>query len=292
MESIKLDVSCLGTCNIDFISKVPYFASSDEEINVEKLFFSLGGSALNFASRISSLGFKTGILSRVGKDYYGELVRTELEHHLEICNVIPIEGNTGMAFIAIDDTGRKSVYSYIGVNSRFKLEKEDINLIKHSNLLHVTGMYWEVAEKASRYSNRLSFNPGPALCSIGIDKLKKTIKKTEILFLNHKEVYILTRMNEEDGISYLVELGVPVIVVTRGSEGARLFTEDETIFSPSIKVNAVDTTGAGDNFAAGFVAAYLKNEKLKYCLDYANQVASSCVQQVGGSLIPTKNLTL
>lgn len=285
MNSIQLDVSCLGTCNIDFISRVPYFARSDEEVNVETLSVCLGGSALNFASRISSLGFKTGIFSRVGNDYYGELIRKEIYQLFDVDRIVTINGNTGMAFIAIDENAEKSVYSYIGANSNFKFEKEDIKVIKNTNLLHLTGMYWEVAEEASKYSKKLSFNPGPALCSMGLDKLKKIIKKTHILFLNQKEVFLLTGMNWLDGSSHLVEMGVPMVVVTNGSEGARLFTEDETIFSPAKKVKSVDTTGAGDNFAAGFVAYFLKNKNPNDCLDFANNIASLCVQQLGGTVI-------
>ncbi len=285
MNSIQLDVSCLGTCNIDFISRVPYFAGSDEEINVETLNVCLGGSALNFASRISSLCFKTGIISRVGNDFYGELIRNEFKQFVDVDRVIPINGNTGMAFIAIDQNAEKSVYSYMGVNSKFKFEKEDIKFIKNNNLLHLTGMYWEIAEEASKYSKRLSFNPGPILSSMGLEKLKKIIKKTQILFLNQKEVSLLTGMNWYDGGSHLVEMGVPMVVVTNGSNGARLFTEEETIFSPAKKVKSVDTTGAGDNFAAGFVAYFLKNKNPKDCLDFANYIASQCVQQLGGSVI-------
>lgn len=290
MNSIQLDVSCLGTCNIDFISRVPYFARADEEINFENLFVGLGGSALNFASRISSLGFETGIISRVGNDHYGELVKEGLNQFVNTNRILVADGKTGIAFIAIDQNARKSIYSYIGVNSKFKFEKGDIELIHNSNLLHVTGMYWEVAEEASKHSKRLSFNPGPALSSMGIDKLTKVIKKTEILFLNQEEVSILTGMNWMDGSSFLVEMGVPMVVVTNGKEGARLFTEDEIIFSPAKNVNAVDTTGAGDNFAAGFVASLLKNRKPDQCLDFANHVASYCVQQLGGSVIPARHL--
>ncbi len=69
MNHTPTDLTCLGTCNIDFISQVPQFAYSEQEVNVEKLHISLGGSAFNFASRISSLSIKTSMLARVGKDF-------------------------------------------------------------------------------------------------------------------------------------------------------------------------------------------------------------------------------
>jgi ribokinase len=182
-----------------------------------------------------------------------------------------------MAFISVNERAEKSVYSFIGANANFKLEKGDIKLIKDSNILHITGMYWEVAEEASKYSKIISFNPGPIMSSYGIEKLKTTLKRTEILFLNHKEVSILTGMSWEDGSFFLVNLGIPLVVVTNGIEGARLFTEEEIIFSPAKKVNAVDTTGAGDNFAAGFIASYINGKTPENCLKNANKIASRCV---------------
>jgi len=284
MNRNSVDVSCLGTCNIDFISRVPVFAQAEDEIDVEKLYICLGGSALNFATRISSLGFKTGILARVGKDHYGAFIRQELDQlGVDTCRLMAIDDDTGMAFIAIDEDGEKSVYSYIGANANFILEKEDIDYIKNSNHLHLTGMYCEVAEEASKHANQLSFNPGTPLSAMGIEKLENIIKRTKILFLNQNEVSLLTQRGWEDGVSLLMEMGVPMVVVTGAGEGARLFTEEGVIFSPAKAVSAVDTTGAGDNFAAGFIASFMEGKKLENCLDFASRIASFCVGKIGGT---------
>lgn len=285
MIKTHFDLSCLGTCNIDFISRVPFFAKSEEEVNVEKLHISLGGSAFNFASLVSHLGIKTAIMARVGKDYFAELFRAELNQlNIDISRLMAVDGNTGKAFITINKSAEKSLYSYTGVNADFKLEKGDIGLIKNSDILHVTGMYWEVAEEASKHSKKLSFNPGPVMSSFGLEKLKNTLKRTEILFLNQKEVSLLTGMNWEDGSSFLVDLGIPMVVVTNGMEGARLFTEEKVIFIPAMKVNAVDTTGAGDNFAAGFITSFINGEEPEDCLKFANHIASLGVQKMGGAV--------
>lgn len=284
MNYNSVDVSCLGTCNIDFISRVPFFAQAEDEVDVKKLYICLGGSALNFASRISSLGFKTGIMARVGEDYYGMLIGQELRQMgIDTRRLLSLDDDTGMAFVAIDEEGEKSVYSYIGANAHFKLEKEDKDYIKNSNHLHLTGMYSEVAEEASKYANQLSFNPGTPLSAMGIEKLENIIKRTKILFLNQNEVSLLTKMKGEDGISLLLEMGVLMVVVTSAGEGARLFTEEGMIFSPAKEVCAVDTTGAGDNFAAGFIASFMKGNELKECLDLASHTASLCVGKIGGT---------
>jgi len=282
--STPFDLSCLGTCNIDFVSRVPFFAQAEEEVNIEKMHICLGGSAFNFTSRVSSLGIKTAIMARVGEDCFGELFTTELNQlNVDTSQLLSVDAKTGLTFINIDDEAEKSLYSFTGANADFKLEKEDIKLIKNSNLLHITGMYLEVVEEASKHTEKLSFNPGPVTSSFGMEKLKNTLKRTQILFLNQKEVTLLTGMGWEEGSSFLVDLGIPMVVVTSGREGARLFTQKEVIFSPAKKVHTMDTTGAGDNFAAGFITSYIKGEEPEDCLKFANHIASLCVQKMGGS---------
>ncbi|WP_337972174.1 carbohydrate kinase family protein [Methanobacterium petrolearium] len=90
-------------------------------------------------------------------------------------------------------------------------------------------------------------------------------------------------MEWEEGSSFLVDRGIPMVVVTNGREGARLFTEKNVIFSPAKTVPTIDTTGAGDNFAAGFITSYIRGEKPEDCLKFANHIASLCVQKMGGS---------
>jgi alpha-D-ribose-1-phosphate 5-kinase (ATP) len=283
-------VACLGTCSIDFISHVSRLAKADDEVNVDKLHVCLGGSASNFVTFLSHLGLKTSILARVGNDRFGEIARRKLSQKgVDVTRLIPIKGRTGMAFIAVDDEAERSIYTYMGANAGFNLEKEDINYIKSLDLLHITGMYYEVVEEASKHAKLISFNPGSLLSSFGLKKLNQILKRTHILFLNKKEVKLLTKMKIEDGIRFLSELGVPIIVVTMGKDGAMVYTSENLIESPAESVKALDTTGAGDIFAAAFLAAYIEEQDLKECLIYANHVAAQSVKNIGGTQITISN---
>ena len=142
-------------------------------------------------------------------------------------------------------------------------------------------MYKEVFEEASRYANFLSLNPGTLLSEYGIEELHKPIKRANAVFLNKKEVKILTGENLESGAQTLLDTGAKMVVVTCGKDGANLYTKDNIIHSPVKETAALDTTGAGDSFAAGFIAAYIKDKKLEECLNFANTVASSCVGKIG-----------
>lgn len=279
---MPVDVVGLGTCNIDFINKVPRLVGTDDEVNVEKLVLSVGGSASNFTVGLSRLNISTGIIARIGKDYFGQLCTKKLfDEGVDIQRLLSIDAPTGMVFIAVDPPGERSMYSFMGANAEFRLLKEDIDYIKSSKVLHITGMYKEVFEEASKYAGFLSLNPGTLLSAYGLEELRKPIKRANVIFLNKKEVKILTGENLDNGAQTLLDAGVKMVVVTCGKEGAKLFTKDRTIHSHVKETAALDTTGAGDSFAAGFIAAYLKDKKLEECLDFANIVASSCVGKVG-----------
>jgi ribokinase len=282
MKNPKLDVLGLGTCNTDFLMNVSRFSDADDEVDIEKLRISLGGSAANFTVGVSRLGLNAGIMARIGKDQYGKYILSEFKReNIDTNRLIPIDEKTGMAFIAVEPEGERSIYTFMGANSKFKLENGDIALIKHSEILHITGMYIEVVEEASKYANTLSFNPGALLSSYGLDNLEQILKRTDILFLNQKEVTILTDMECDDGALKLVETGVPLVVVTMGNKGVTVYNQSGQIHYPANKLNVLDTTGAGDSFAAGFITSFYQKKGLKECLKAGNESAANCVSKLG-----------
>lgn len=282
MVNPKLDILALGTCNADFLMYVERFSKADDEVDIEHLKVSPGGSAANFAVESSRLGLKTGIMARIGNDHYGRFISSEFKRRkINIERLISIDEKTGMAFIAIEPQGERSIYTYMGANSKFKLDNYDINLIKSSEILHITGMYIEVVEEASKHANILSFNPGSLLSAYGTESLEKILKRTNILFLNEKEVKLLTGMNSEDGARHLVKAGIQFVVVTMGRIGSKLYTETGTLHYPPSRIDVLDTTGAGDSFAAGFISAFYKKKELFECLKQGDISASRCIIKMG-----------
>ena len=286
-DTFNVEVTALGTCNIDFIMKVPRFSKADDEVDIEKMIVSLGGSASNFAVGVSRMNVKVGIIARVGYDQFGGFVTDKFKKEgVQTERLLKIYESTGMAFIAVDKQGERSIYTSMGANAQFKLEKEDKKYIKSSSILHITGMYHEVVEKASKYAKFLSLNPGTVLSSYGLDSLYKIIKRANIIFLNEKEVSLLTGENLEKGARILVEMGVPMVVVTCGGRGADLYSSEGVLHSSPIEVKSLDTTGAGDAFAAGFIASFVKNKEIGECLQFGNLTASKCVGNLGAINVP------
>ena len=284
----NVEVAALGTCNIDFIMKVPRFSMADDEVDVENMTVSLGGSASNFAVGVSRMNVNVGIIARVGHDQFGDFVTDKFkEEGVQTQRLLKIHQSTGMAFIAVDKKGERSIYASMGANAQFKLDKDDKKYIKSSSILHITGMYQEVVEKASKYAKFLSLNPGTVLSTYGIDSLYKIMERANIIFLNKKEITLLTGENLEEGSKLLIEMGIPMVVVTCGKRGANLYTSEGVIHSSPLEVKSIDTTGAGDAFAAGFIASFVKNQEIRQCLQFGNVMSSKCVGNLGAINIPT-----
>lgn len=283
MKDFKRDVVALGTCNMDFIMKVPRFIGAEDEADVQLLLESPGGSAANFALGTSRLGLKTGIMATVGNDHFGSLITQNFQNEgVDTERLLSLDEKTGMGFIAVDPRGERSIYTFMGANAHFSVHPEDVSYIGSSKILHITGVYVEVLEEASKHANTLSLNPGTLLSYYGWNVLKKVIKKSDLLFLNRKELELLTGKGLDEGAQFLIDEGVPLVILTLGRDGAAAYTDEGSIKAPTKKVEAVDTTGAGDAFAAGFISSWIRKQGLEECLKQGNQIASWCIQRLGG----------
>lgn len=265
---------------MDFIFRVPRFVEPDSEMNIEDLNVIPGGSAFNFAVWISHLGFKAGVVSSVGRDVYGDMITSLLEFRGVDTSFISRQGEkTGMAFISVDDTGRRSIYSYMGANASLKIGEAESEYIMAADAVHLSGCYLEVASAVSGIRN-VSFSPGTLLASYGIERLSGVLERTSIIFLNDDELEMLTGSGRS-GIERLLEAGVGNVVVTHGPRGASFFSEDHSETLEIEAEDALDTTGAGDAFAAGFMSMWLRGSEPAECLRNGHRVARRVISRIG-----------
>ncbi len=116
------------------------------------------------------------------------------------------------------------------------------------------------------------------------NELKDILCNTDILFLNKSELRELTKENNlKKGIKKIINCGTKDIAVTLGKEGCLVANETKTIKKEAKKAEVVDTTGAGDAFAAGYLISYIKNESLENRAEKGLDLAKRCVEKIGGS---------
>jgi ribokinase len=115
------------------------------------------------------------------------------------------------------------------------------------------------------------------------DNIWELLANIDILFINQRGAINLTGIKEmEKAIELILNHTENIVCITLGSQGSMIATSNETFLSPAFKVKTVDTTGAGDCFAAGFIHGFLSDWPLDYSATFANAVAAICITSFGG----------
>lgn len=288
----KIEVAGFGALNVDKIFRVPRIAGRDEESFILKNEGkSMGGSAANTIVGLSRLGIKTSYLGKLGDDEEGKFYLGELEKEgVETNNIIiSHEGKTGEVTAFVEEEGERSMYVDPGVNDELN-ENEAMRAIEKMNLefLHLTSFVGNnpfAAQKVvvdEQGDIRISFDPGDLYVRKGLTALKPILEKSEVVFLNEKELEGLTKEKGwKDGAKLLLRLGVSKAVIKLGDRGCYIATDSEDFQVEAYAVAAVDTTGAGDAFNAGFLYGLIKNKSLEQSGKIGNFVASKCITKYG-----------
>lgn len=281
----KRDLLAIGHTALDYIIQVNEFPipNSSTAINNMKTFH--GGAAANVAVVASSLGLKSSLVSAVGGDFQG----SDYQKHLESCDIniadmIVIENDkTPTAFVLTDENHDQIFYFYWGAATQFKESEVPENAIKDVKAVHLaTGdplFNWKCGKFAKSQGKTISFDPGQDLHMYSTQNLTDVLKITDILFGNHHEIHRIMENLEVD-VDGLRQLGPSIVVETRGKNGSVIYAE-ETLNIDALTREAVDPTGAGDSYRAGFLKSYLEGESLEYCGKVASAVSSFIVEAEG-----------
>jgi len=253
-----------------------------------------GGSAANVICALGKMGFKTGILGMVGKDEYGDFI-------LESMGKVDVErvgreNRTGMCISIIIDNDR-SLLVLPNANDLFTTAPCDLEYLRNSKVVHLTSFVGKRSMMAQVRITRdlqseviVSLDPGELYAHRGIEVMKPLIERADIMFPSGTEVRILTGMDPVRGSKKLMRMGPDIVVCTMGRKGAAIVTAEGTIRIPSEKVKPVDKTGAGDVFAASFIAGMLRKWDLEECGRFAAMASARSIAEYGRDGYPDLEL--
>lgn len=265
------------------------------KIYFNKIYFANGGGAGNTAVSFAKLGLKSAIISRIGNDTYGQEIISDLKKRKIETKFIQKDKKEKTAFSFILTFKKEhTIFSYRGALNNLKLNKKEIKKIKTKwfYISPLTCPKWEeifnfLFEKKANFS----WNPGLTQIRAGIRKIKKFLKRTNILILNDDEarelVYYLTKKRKNlYKIKYLFrkinEIGVKNIAITCGEKGAYAFDGKTLYHKPALKVKLINSTGAGDAFASAFTASlFYKPNDLKRALFWGIKNSASVIKKIG-----------
>jgi ribokinase len=265
-------VICAGHVNWDVTLRVDHLPAPDEEATITDQHQSGGGSASNVATALAGLDVESALLGSVGSDEHGHLARRELSDAGVDCSLLQtVAGETAVKYLVVDQSGEVVVLGNDGANESFTagdLPDEGLEAAAH---LHLTsqdpGTATTLAERASEANRTVSFDPGRRIDErdFGV-----ALSRADLIFLNEREAItaIEEYLGDVDNLDRLV-------VVKHGEAGAEVFTPDGSyVTHEGFAVDAVDTTGAGDAFAAGFIATVVDADDPDY--ERALAVANAC----------------
>ncbi|MHA1288656.1 MAG: carbohydrate kinase family protein, partial [Candidatus Thorarchaeota archaeon] len=236
-------------------------------------------------TQATRLGIKTTLVSCVGDDVYGELVVRELEKNgVDTSSILVLDKHeTGIFFYAHDPQDDQIVVAKPGANKflekRFFEEEE----IADAKLIHVAGSFPMMIDRASemttKYGMVLSLDPGRAAHDLDF---KKILKHTDLLFLNSHELKEYFKIEPtESALRKFAKTFPGVVILKMGKKGAIATDGFEYCTSQVFEVPVKDTLGAGDSFAAGFITAWTRSERIPQALNVANATAALTIRQEG-----------
>jgi len=256
-----------------------------------------GGSAANSMAGIAAMGGASAFIGQVAEDQLGLIFEHDM-HALGVrFDTPPLIGGppTGRCLILVTPDGQRTMNTSPGASHELTAGALDRDLIASASILFLEGYLFgpdkpraammEAIKIAHAANRKVAFTLSESVCIAGRkESFGQMIDSggVDLLFCNEDEAFQLTgRTNLKDALTEL-SIKVPTLVVTKGAEGAIAIENGERISIPAAPVGEViDTTGAGDLFAAGFLAARCKGASLERCLWTGAIAAAEVIQHYG-----------
>src|SRR5215216_158994 len=284
----------IGELNVDIVAtglrSAPEMGS---EILAEKCELTLGSASAIFAAGMAKLGHRVTFFSHVGQDYLGDFcIRTLKQLGVSTRNVTRnADQKTGVT-IALSGKRDRALVTYPGAVATFKADSVDEKVMARHDHVHLTSYYLQsglrpsfgpLLRQAKALGLTTSFDPNSDPRDKWDRNIDAVLNYTDVLFVNEREAMKLTRSNTLNGALKTLGARVNCAVIKRGPRGATAIQNRKFFNDSGFRIRAIDTTGGGDSFDAGFISAYLRQAPLAECLRIANACGALCAMSAGGT---------
>lgn len=256
-----------------------------------------GGIAANTIATLAELGLSAHFIGVIGNDTNGNFWLKNIGK-INKSKIIQ-KGKTSVCACLI--TGKEKYRAFlsdVNPNDFDFINYLDYQYINKAKLVHFgplikdinkgTEITLKIIQQISR--SLISFTPGLIYIIHNKKGVIQIIKKSFIVFFNKNELRHLTGKSPKSGSKQILAMGPKIVVCTLGKNGALITSKEGQIYSKRVDVNKIiDTTGAGDAFAAGFLYGLLKNKSIKWSADFANEVAAKSLVNYGLNWLPKNN---
>ncbi len=281
----------IGSSNVDLIMKMDHLPEKGETVTDAVFMQVYGGKGANQAVAAARAGGDVAFVTCVGEDAYTpQMVQNYKNDGIDTRFVFYEKGvASGHALIMIGDQGNN--YLSVAPEANYRLNPQRIDeAVSIIDEAAVIVMQYEILPETVKYTIDLANRKNiPVMWNFAPAREfdRSYIPKVNILVLNEVEAGFLAQMpveNEKDAekaANRLIEQGVEKVIITLGSQGAFVVTRDEKVSIPAFRVDALDTTAAGDTFCGSFAVAMVEGKSLKESLQFASAAAAISVTRMG-----------
>ena len=322
MTNSTYDVVAVGNAIIDILKPVPdaFLASEGiakdamtliDEARADHLtaafgadaVVAAGGSAANTMTGVASFGGKAGYIGKVAADALGE----RFTHEFHAAGVAfstaprPTPPGTARSLIAVTPDGHRSMNTYLGASTLLAPDDIDADLIRAGAVTFLEGYLFDrdeakaafvrAAEIARGAGRKVALTLSDTFC---VDRHRDSFRHlvsghVDILFSNEAEILSLYEVSALEDALAAARKVCPIVIVTRSAQGSLIAAGDDTVKVETMPVSKViDTTGAGDQYAAGFLFAHARGRSLAECGAIASLAAAEVISHMGPR--PEQNL--
>lgn len=288
MDNRKILV--IGSSNTDMTAITDRLPVPGETVLGGKFVMGQGGKGANQAVAAQRLGGDTSFICKVGKDIFGEnAVKHYRNEGLDTSGVMLSDQPSGVALISVDKKAENCIVVASGANadiSETDIENNRKAIEEASILLLQLEIPVEAVVRAAKIGHEAGvyviLNPAPAC-----DLPEEIYRYLSLIIPNQTEIALMTGIEarDEEGAAKAVEAlrskGVKDVIVTMGSKGSMVYHEGVATFVPSQKVNAVDTTAAGDTYCGGLCVALSEGKDIIEAARFATAASALTVQKQG-----------
>lgn len=301
---MKYDITALGEILIDFAP------AGKDDFGDSCYAQKAGGAPLNLLATAAKAGCKTAFIGKVGNDIFGSFLKdTVLKSGISDEGLtVDKRHNTTLAFVNLLENGDREFSFLRNYGADVFLEKDDIpiHLIEQSSIFHFGSLSLtsEPARSATEFALLTAKRAGCLISydpnyreplwqnkALAISMMKQYLQFVDILKISKEELLMLTGYKKvSNAVKAIMEMGVQLILVTDGPNGASLYMADFSISEPAYPAKTIDTTGAGDIFFGSFLSAFITDgcelqsithEKAEKYLKYAVKISALSTEHHG-----------
>ncbi len=295
MAEKRLDILCVGIMVVDILSR-PADASifTRDTTWADETLMATGGDAMNEAVVLSRLGMRVGLSGRLGGDGFGRFVLDAAETNgvdVSGVRVLPDERTT-VSIVLIDEKGERHFLSSRGNLHHFSIEDIDLNLLSEASIVNIGSLVSMPAfDGAGAEKLLFEAHARGAVTSADVSGTHRSVremagelKNLDYSLPSYDEAVMIAGHEDADACAdEFLKYVNRAVAIKLGAKGCLIKSRAERHLIPGFPVNAVDTTGAGDNFVAGFLTGLARGLSLRECGILANATGAIATTRMGAT---------